>query len=282
LATRLNASPFARFIALVELVRPVNLAAMALAAWVGARIGRAPVDAGGIFVPVLIGVFGYALNDASDLAADRFNRPDRPLPRGALSPRTAKGVAWLGLLGAAILVALSRRDVISISIAGVAALVLAAYSPWLKERGAVGPSSIALLTVLAVAWGSVGGTSPERVVLPSLLAGAVQFARECVKHLEDAPGDRAAGRTTWVVRSGGPAVILAARLGVLAALLLLPLPATVGGVRPLYLAAAFPTAGLLLLGTFIALGGAAPPYRRVSAMLKLSLFCGLAALAIAA
>jgi len=279
-ATRLRAAPLARLAALVALVRPLNLAAMALAAWVGARLGRAPVDVATIAVPVLIGAFGYARNDATDLEPDRRNRPGRPLPLGVLSPRAANAVAWTFLLAGMAVLGFFRRDAASVSIAAAAAALLAAYSPWLKNRGAAGPIAIALLTILAVVWGSLGGGAPERAFLPALLAGAAQFARECVKHLEDEPGDRAANRTTWAVRGGAATVTLAARLGILAALLLLPLPTTVGGLRPIYLFIAFPTAGLMFFWCVLALGRQAPAYGRVSTLLKLSLFCGLAALAI--
>lgn len=287
---RAGPAPLAPLLASVRLVRPLNLVAIAMAAWVGARLaGASPAQtpasplplapAAAILVPVLIGAFGYARNDASDLAADRYNRPDRPLPAGDLSPRAARVLSLATLFGAIALVAAARRDAASATIAASAVLLLGAYSPWLKDRGPAGPAAIALLTVLAVVWGGVGGAALERTLLPALLAGAVQFARECVKQLEDAPGDRGAGRRTWAVASGAAVVKRGARVALLGALLLLPLPVTAGGVRARYLVAAAPTAGLLVLGAMGALGGIAPRYGRVSAALKAALFFGLAALA---
>ena len=249
---------------------------------VGARLARAPLDAATLLVPVLVGAFGYARNDAVDLAADRINRPDRPIPAGAVTTKGANAVATIALLLAALLVGWMRRDALSAVIAGGTAALLAAYSPWLKDRGAAGPASIALLTLLTVFWGAVGGASPERAFLPALLAGSAQFARECVKQLEDVAGDLAARRRTWAVSAGAAPVERAARIALLAALLLMPLPATAGGLRPIYLAAALPTAGLLFVGTLVALGGRTPRYGRLSAMLKLALFSGLAALLLGA
>ncbi len=268
--------------ALLALYRPLNLAAVALAATVGARLGSQPLSLFEMLVPVLVAAFGYARNDAVDLAADRLNRPDRPLPSGRLSPRVAHAAAWLALLAAGASFAATSRDSGSAGIALGAALTLHAYSPWLKERGPAGPFAIALLTFLTVIWGAWGSPRAERAFLPALLAASAQGARECVKHLEDAPGDLAAGRKTWVVTAGAERVRAAARLLLLAALLLLPLPATGGGLGARYLAAALPTAGVLFLVAFAALGGKAPRYGRISATLKLSLFAGLAALAFAA
>ena len=266
-----------------RLVRPLNLIAIGFAAWVGARLGGAALGGGAlavtVLVPVFIGAFGYARNDAVDIAADRFNRPDRPVPAADLSPRAAHIVAWCALSAAAVLVAASRHDASSLAIAACAALALWLYSPWLKDRGWLGPAAIALLTVLAVVWGSVGGASPERAFLPAALAGAVQFARECVKGLEDAPGDRAAGRRTWAVVSGAAPITLAARLAILAGLLLLPLPVTAGHLSVTYLLIVFPTSGLLMLWTLSVLGRDAAHYGRLSAALKIALLCGLLALA---
>ena len=268
----------------LALVRPLNLAAVALAAWVGARLGGQGISIVEVLVPVLVAAFGYARNDAVDLAADRLNRPDRPLPAGRLAPRAAHAVAWIALLLAGLAFAASGRDAGSGSgaIAIAASLALYAYSPWLKDRGPAGPASIALLTLLAVIWGAWGAPRAERAFLPALLAAVAQGARECVKHLEDASGDRAVGRKTWVVTAGAAPVTAAARILLLAALLLLPLPATAGGMGARYLVAALPTAGALFLVAFVALGAKAPRYGRISAALKLSLFAGLASLAFAA
>ncbi len=272
-------TPLTRLLALVQVVRPPNLLAIGLSAWVGGRLGQREIGSSEILIPVLIGAFGYARNDAIDLAADRFNRPDRPIPSGTLLTRHAEIVSWAALALATLLLAASPHAGVAWGIALAAAVALYAYSPWLKEHGAAGPLAIAALTVLALLWGAAGALHAERALLPAILAGAAQFARECVKQLEDAPGDLAAGRRTWAIGGGTTVVNRAARIGLVAALLLLPLPATVGGLRMNYLALALPTAGVLLLWTLTALGTKAPRYGRISAAIKLSLFCGLAALA---
>lgn len=268
-----------RALAALRLYRPLNLVAIALAAWVGSLLGRAPLDPALLLVPVLIGAYGYARNDATDAAADRWNRPDRPLPAGALAPRAVWALAYLPLAAASLLLAALAPGLPWIALAAFAALLLTAYSPWLKDRGASGPATIALLSVLAVVWGGLGGSAPGRTLLPALLAGSAQFARECAKQLEDAPGDRAAGRTTWAVRAGAGRVGAAARIALLGALLLLPLPVSASGLRARYLAVALPAAGLPLLWAFAALGRPGASYGRVSAAIKGALFAGLAALA---
>ncbi|HSQ59185.1 MAG TPA: UbiA family prenyltransferase, partial [Acidobacteriota bacterium] len=269
----------ARALAVLRLYRAVNLAAIAAAAWVGSLLGNAPLDPTLLLVPVLIGAYGYARNDATDAEPDRWNRPGRPIPAGALAPRTVLGLAYLALALAGALLLARAPGLPWVALAAFAAILLTAYSPWLKNRGAAGPAAIALLSVLAVVWGGLGGSAPGRTLLPAMLAGWAQLARECVKQLEDAPGDRAAGRATWAVRAGAARVTAAARIALLGALLVLPLPVSASGLRARYFAVALPAAGLPLLWAFAALGRPAVSYGRVSAAIKGALFAGLAALA---
>ncbi|MEK7314911.1 MAG: UbiA family prenyltransferase [Candidatus Eisenbacteria bacterium] len=271
-------APLARLLAVAQVVRPINLLAIGLSAWVGARLGQREIGASDILIPILIGAFGYARNDAVDLAADRFNRPRRPVPSGVIGTRTAAILSWGGLGAASCLLVAYPHGPLAWGIALLAAGALYAYSPWLKERGAPGPISIASLTSLAVLWGAAGGATPERAALPALLAGAAQFAREGVKQLEDEAGDRNAGSKTWAVRRGAQVVTRATKLALVAALLLLPLPASSGGLNAHYLLLALPTSGPLLLWALFALGSGTK-YGAISAAIKGSLFFGLAAMA---
>jgi len=272
----------ARFAAAARLYRPLNLLAIGFGSLVGARLGHASLLDAALLVPVLVGAYGYARNDAVDLEADRWNRPLRPVPAGVLSTRAAHLLALLPLLPAAGLVAVLNPEPFPIAVAAGSALLLTAYSPWLKERGPLGPATISLLTALAVIWGALGGAGFARALLPALLAATAQFARECAKQLEDQPGDRAARRRTWAVRAGGERLRWAARLAILAALVLLPLPSAVGGVRGLYLILAAPLAGVPLAVALWWLGREGVRYGAVSAAVKAALFGGLAALGIAA
>ena len=95
-----------KLIAYVQLSRPVNVlitfVSIPVACWIA---GEIPFPC---FVILLAGITGAlvaaganALNDAFDIDIDRINRPDRPLPRGALAPNDAKRM-WLIVSIAAI------------------------------------------------------------------------------------------------------------------------------------------------------------------------------------
>ena len=70
------------------------------------------------------------MNDAVDAAADRINRPDRPIPSGRLSAGSAQAVSWICLaLGALWAPPWSRFSVGSRS-SGVAGSDLTLGGPW--------------------------------------------------------------------------------------------------------------------------------------------------------
>ena len=71
---------------------------------------------------------GMILNDVFDLATDRIERPERPLPSGRISPRAAALVGWT-LLGAGVVAAAiaSRGDVWLPAIAATIAFLVVIY-----------------------------------------------------------------------------------------------------------------------------------------------------------
>jgi geranylgeranylglycerol-phosphate geranylgeranyltransferase len=149
---------------------------------------------------VALGAAGNALNDFFDRAADRRNRPERPLVAGRVSSPTALGVAAAGAavgLGAAALVSLP------LFVAAVLALaVMAAYSPLLKRFGAPGNVAVALVAGLPLYYGALAVARPAAGIVPWALAGWIHLIREIVKDIEDEPGDRAAGRRTLPITLG--------------------------------------------------------------------------------
>jgi len=89
---------------------------------------------------------GMALNDCFDLAEDRRERPDRPLPAGRV-PVAAAWALGLGLLALALLLGLASGE----TIAWIAVLLAAAvllYDGVLKHRILLGPAVMGLCRYL--------------------------------------------------------------------------------------------------------------------------------------
>jgi 4-hydroxybenzoate polyprenyltransferase len=219
------------------LVRANNLVLAAAGVLAGGWIAQ-----GAIALPKLLlfaalsgvglGAAGNAANDVQDVAADRVNDPTRhPLAAGRLRTETAHLVIWVGIvigIGAAALV--SGRQVL---VALLALAVMLGYSPLLKRRGLPGNLAVAVVGGLPLFYGALAVGRAEAGIVPWVLAGWLHLARELVKDLGDAAGDRAAGRRTLPVRVGlaeATRVAIWACAAFVPLALVLPLATGYGGV----------------------------------------------------
>jgi geranylgeranylglycerol-phosphate geranylgeranyltransferase len=263
---------------ILSIVRPLNLIALWGAAEAGSRLAGGPGFTPSSFAPVLAAAFGYARNDAVDAAADRANRPDRPIPAGRLAARSAHAIAWVCLgLGALLTLSLGLGAP-HLVLYAVAAVSLFLYSPWLKNGGPAGPAVVAILSGLAVIWGGWIGPHPERSLAAAGIASAVTFARECAKDLEDVAGDAPAGKRTWPVRSGTGPPRLALRLASAAALGLIPVPWLLGHAGAAYVIPALALAAPVLIWCVAAPPNDPTSARRTTRALKVALLAGIVGL----
>lgn len=107
---------------------------------------------------------GMALNDCFDLAVDRNERPQRPLPSGQVPVRAAWGLGF-GLLVAGVALA-SAVGVRSFAAAGGLALAILLYDGLLKS-GPLGPFAMGLCRYLNWMLGlSVAAWSASAFLLP--------------------------------------------------------------------------------------------------------------------
>jgi geranylgeranylglycerol-phosphate geranylgeranyltransferase len=263
---------------LVALVRGRNLLMAAAGVAVGGTLalGRVavPRELGlAMLSAMLLGAAGNAAYDLWDVAADRINKPLRPLASGALSSDVAAlvgGVAGgLGLLlawlaGAAVLI-----------IAAPALVVMLAYSPLLKPRPVLGNVVVAAIGSLPLVYGAGAVGDWHAGLVPFWLAALLHLSREIVKDVEDIPGDVAAGRRTIPITWGRRAGFLAATLPlvVFAPVALVPWIAGWYGVR-------YGLVVLLILIGVAAVTGRLlrEDLRGVRAGLKLGMVLGLVAL----
>lgn len=194
---------------LLELTRPGNAVAAGALTFIGAFVG------GGLRpVPVALAVAatvfavaaGNAANDYFDRDIDRVNRPDRPIPSGRVTPRTAATFAGVLFLGA--VVAAVSLPMLALAIAVVNLLALLAYTELFKGLPGVGNVVVAYLTGSTFLFGAaaVGALGPDVWVLFGLAAVAT-FARELVKDVEDVTGDREEGLRTLPIVAGERATL---------------------------------------------------------------------------
>jgi geranylgeranylglycerol-phosphate geranylgeranyltransferase len=243
---------------LLALTRPGNAVAAGVLTFIGAfvtgGVSAPQPTALAIVATVLATGGGNAINDYFDREIDAVNRPDRPIPRGAVSPHGALAFSGLLFAVAVALTLLLPRLAIGIAVVNLVALV--AYTEVFKGLPGVGNALVAALTGSTFLYGgaAVGGNLTPVVVL-FVLAASATMAREIVKDVEDVAGDREEGLRTLPIVLGERRAVAVAAGFVAAAVLASPVP---------YLRGIFGVPYLLVLVPAVA-GMAAGIYRAVDA-----------------
>jgi len=184
---------------------------------------------------VIVGLFtaaGNSYNDYSDRDTDRKAHPERPIPSGIVTPRSAAITAGLlfGVsVGLSVFVTLWSMSIVLTSL-----LVMVAYETWLKAEGFAGNLAISWLTGALFLFGGAAVGTLELAWILAALAFLATLGREIVKDIEDVEGDRGARRTLPMrigVRNAG--IVGSAAFG--AAVALSPLPYVLGLLSGWYL-----------------------------------------------
>ena len=192
---------------LVELTRPANAVAAGVLAIVGGVVALdAPSTADGVAIltasatTALATGGGMAINDYFDREIDRTNDPDRPIPRGAVTPRAAlafSGVLFLGAVGLAL-----TLPTLAIAIAAVNLVALVAYTELFKGLPGVGNALVSYLVGSAFLFGGAAVGNPTASAVLAALGALSTFAREVIKDVEDVAGDRQEGLRTLPIAVG--------------------------------------------------------------------------------
>lgn len=162
----------------------------------------------GFLVGFLISGYAMIINDIADVRIDLINAPQKPIPAGTVSVKTAKAYA-AALAVAGNLVAAFLGFVPEITALAFTALSYA-YSFYLKRLGLAGNFAVALSMAIPILYGGIinGLYTPLMLSLffAAIFAGT---GREIIKGIVDVKGDAVAGIMT-VAATRGEA--LAARL----------------------------------------------------------------------
>ncbi|HLF20513.1 MAG TPA: geranylgeranylglycerol-phosphate geranylgeranyltransferase [Bacteroidota bacterium] len=273
---------FEKIKAIVELTRPINCLIAFLS------IAAASILAGGrgdswiqILSAAVVGAFvaggANAINDFFDVEIDRINRPNRPIPRNAVTKDEAR-LMWfvLSLLGLSLNVFLNRG---ALAIALFAVIALYFYSMVLKKTVLIGNFVVALMTGMAFVYGAVVVGNPERSIMPAIFAFLINLARELVKDVEDMEGDAKKQAMTLAVKHGAKAGIITAGI-VLITLIGTTLGAYVFGIYDLtYLYLVLVVDGILAYVIVSMWKNRSPAHmKKVSLLLKINMAIGLVAI----
>ncbi|GGI98632.1 geranylgeranylglycerol-phosphate geranylgeranyltransferase [Halobellus salinus] len=239
------------FRGLFELTRPGNVAAAGALTFTGSFVAS---GFGAAVAPVVAAVAatgfataaGNAVNDYFDRAVDRVNRPERPIPRGAVTARTALVFSGLLFLGAVVAAVALPLAAVAIAVANLLALL--AYTKLFKGLPGVGNVVVAYLTGSTFLFGAaaVGRVADPAAVVLFALAALATLSREVVKDVEDTEGDRAEGLRTLPIVAGERTALRVGAAVLVAAVAASAIPYAMGTFGPAYVAVVLP-ADLVML-----------------------------------
>ncbi|MFC6753787.1 geranylgeranylglycerol-phosphate geranylgeranyltransferase [Halorubrum tibetense] len=188
----------------LELTRPANCIAAGVLTAIGAFVAGIG-DAGdattiAVVTTVLAVAAGNAINDYFDREIDAINRPDRAIPRGAVSPRGA--LAFSAVLFAAAVVLAVQLPPTAIAIAAINLVALVTYTTVFKGTPGLGNALVAYLVGSTFLFGGAAVGDLRTPVVLAALAGVSTFTREVIKDVEDMAGDREEGLRTLPIAIG--------------------------------------------------------------------------------
>ncbi len=149
-------------------------------------------------------------NDFTDLESDKVNRPDKPVPSGAVSPNTAR-YSGLGMMfggtALAFLININKGEInysaglvaLSLTIVGIV------YNHWGKGWGIWGNVFVAYGVAIIPFYGAVAMEPITGIIKMAPLTLAIfvmEIGREIIVCAEDVEGDIKAGFRTFPVRIG--------------------------------------------------------------------------------
>lgn len=187
----------------LEIIRPGNaflaVISILLVAFIGG-VFNLPVLIACVVVFVVTG-FGNLINDYFDYKIDKINKPDRPIPSGRISRKTA-GYYSLALAIMGNILAISFLGLIPELIVFISTILMFYYAYSLKKKLLVGNILISFLTGLSFVFGGVIVGATIISVYLGFYAFLTTMMREIVKDMEDVEGDREEGAHTLPIAHG--------------------------------------------------------------------------------
>lgn len=220
---------------IVELIRPINCVMMSFAVLVGAVLAN-PSFSSFSWLNVLLGALtgftltaaSMAVNDYYDRDIDAINEPQRPIPSGKVTAKTALILtASLSLAG---FIFAFFTSILCLVAAVIAWLIMMAYSTVGKRSGLPGNFLVSTCVAIPFLYGSLAivNNIQLNVLIFASMAFLSNTGREITKGIVDVQGDSARNVKTLAVRFSERKAAGAASAFYLSAVVLTPIPLLLG------------------------------------------------------
>lgn len=184
----------------LTLIRYRNCIMSGIAAFLGAFVVTGTAVAAHLFpiLTAMVVVFlftaaGNTLNDYLDAEIDKSGHPDRPIPSGSISRKSAKTLSGVLFVLSVILSALI--GLYSLAIVLISLVLMISYEFRLKRAGLSGNLTIAWLTASLFLYGAVAVGSAVPIWALFTTSFLATAGREIIKDVQDMDSDRGVRRT---------------------------------------------------------------------------------------
>ena len=194
-----------KIIYFIKLSRPLNTLTAGFAMVISSAILNNLNDLTIVIITALV-VMAYtaganSINDASDVSTDLVNRPDRPIPAGAISQKSAIIFSFFLFSFGTILALKLNNSAIVISVF-IAMPLMVIYSTHLKGKALVGNLAVSIVVGLSFLFCGAAHYKINPMWLPAILSFCLTFLRELVKDVADLKGDLSNGLATFPIMAG--------------------------------------------------------------------------------
>ena len=194
-----------------KIIRPLNCILSGIALFVGVLIidpdlfnKELTIILLGACCMIFVSAGGFVINDIFDIEIDKINKPERMLPSGRMSQKTAYFYTiFLFIIGVFLsIIALFIKTDLSIgiippvlTIIGIISLI--AYAKYLKKYGIFGNLLITLLSLVPIIITGYVINDLNRAFFPVFLGFLLMYTREIIKDIEDIRADLAASSNSF-------------------------------------------------------------------------------------
>jgi len=194
----------------------------------------------GFLAAFLTAASGNVINDVMDVEIDAINAPERVLPSGRLTKKTAI-IESIIIMAVGVGIIFFTLNIYMIIIIGTGSILIVLYSTKFKRMGFVGNITIGVLTSYCLMLGgAVQATLVNWLPLaiafwPALIAFVMNIGREITKGIDDIVGDKEEGAKTIPVLIGAEKSSYLVVIIMILTLVLSPLPYLLGYFNLIYL-----------------------------------------------
>lgn len=213
----------------IILIRPINSIMMGLAVIIGeiTALNNIPKINDLIF-GFLVGFFltatSMVLNDVVDVEIDKINTPNRPLPSGRISVKSAKNYAVILIILGIIFSSIISINALLIAMSALSISIV--YNFKGKKTGLIGNLMVAYCVAIPFLFGGVVASNAinEKILIFFILALLATTGREIIKGIADMEGDKIKGIRTLALKYGKRRAAIIAMIFYLMAVAITPIP----------------------------------------------------------